>query len=146
MKMTRFLVGILLLLALWLGGAEPARAEQYDAPVLIASLACPAGSTGYGNARFITFPFFGGAPPTWRLTIWCNAAGAGRRSHFEPGVGGVLVPWTNVGGSFGVGWPPPLSYGNQYQLLDIDTDGDLDVFQLLETAANTWAVFLSRAQ
>jgi hypothetical protein len=144
MRMTRFLVGILLLLALWLGGAEPARAEQYDAPVLIASVACPAGSAGYGNARFITFPFFGVA--NWRLTIWCNAAGAGFRSHFQPGGGGVLVPWPGAGSSFGVGWPPTPNYGNQYQLLDIDTDGDLDVFQLLETSANTWAVFLSRAQ
>ena len=30
-------------------------------------------------------------------------------------------------------------------LLDVDSDGDLDVFQLLETAPNTWTVFLNRA-
>ena len=144
MRVNRFLVGILLLLAFALS-AEPSRAEQYDAPLLIASLACPAGSTGYGNARFIVFPSFGSAPPNWRLTIWCNAAGAGRRSHFEPNAG-VFAVWPNIGGAFGVGWPPPTNYGNQYQLLDIDSDGDLDVFQLLETAANTWAVFVSRAQ
>ena len=145
MRMTKLGVGITLALAFGLS-AQTSRAEQYDAPVSIASLACPAGSTGYGNARFLVFPFFGGTPPTWRLTIWCNAAGSGRRSHFEPGVGGVFTTWTNVGGSFGVGWPPPASYGNQYQMLDIDTDGDLDVFQLLETSANTWAVFLSKRQ
>jgi hypothetical protein len=144
--MTRFHVGIVvLMLALGLN-AKASRAELYDPPVNIGTLACPAGSTGYGNARFLVFPFFGGTPPTWRLTIWCNAAGTGRRSHFEPGVGGLFTTWPGVGGSFGVGWPPPASYTNQYQLLDIDTDGKLDVFQLLETSTNTWSVFLSRAQ
>jgi hypothetical protein len=145
MKMTRVHVGIVLMLALGLSAA-PSRAEQYDPPLNIATLACPAGSTGYGNARFIVFPFFGATPPNWRLTIWCNAAGSGRRSHFEPGAGVVFVAWPNVGGAFGIGWPPPLSYSNQYQMLDIDSDGDLDVFQLLETATNTWSVFVSRTQ
>lgn len=145
MRMTRLYVGIVLLLAFGLN-AKASRAELYDPPVNIGTLACPAGSTGYGNARFLVFPFFGGTPPTWRLTIWCNAAGTGRRSHFEPGAGGLFTAWPGVGGAFGVGWPPPLSYSNQYQLLDIDTDGKLDVFQLLETSTNTWSVFLSRAQ
>ena len=30
--------------------------------------------------------------------------------------------------------------------VNIDTDGDLDVFRLVETATNTWSVFVSRAQ
>ena len=68
---------------------DAARAESYDAPINIATLACPAGSTGFNNARFVIFPFFGGTPANWRLTIWCNAAGSGRRGHFEPGSGGV---------------------------------------------------------
>lgn len=143
--MTKFHVGIASLLAVGLS-TETSHAEQYDPPLAIATLACPAGSTGYGNARFVVFPSFGSAPPNWRLTIWCNAAGSGRRSHFEPGVGGVFTTWPGVGGAFGVGWPPPPVYGNQYQMLDIDIDGDLDVFQLIETATNTWTVFVSRTQ
>jgi hypothetical protein len=77
-------------------------------------------------------------------TVWCNAAGSGRRSHFEPGGGGVFAPWPNLGGAFGVGWPPPLNYSNAFQLLDVDLDGDLDIFHLVETAPDTWTVFLSR--
>ncbi len=125
---------------------DAARAESYDAPINIATLACPAGSTGFDNARFVIFPFFGGTPANWRLTLWCNAAGSGRRGHFEPGSGGVGSTWAYAGGAFGVGWPASPGYGNQYQLLDIDGDGDLDVFQLSETAANTWSVFYSRTQ
>ncbi|HEX4966757.1 MAG TPA: hypothetical protein VF173_38455 [Thermoanaerobaculia bacterium] len=143
MRRTGFHVGIVLMLALGLS-AGASRAEQYDAPINIATVACPAGSTGYGNARFIVFPFFGDA--NWRLTIWCNAAGSGLRSHFEPGAGGVLTAWPNVASASGIGWPPPASYGNQYQMLDIDIDGDLDVFRLVETSPNTWSVFLSRRQ
>lgn len=123
-----------------------ARAEQYDAPINIGSLACPAGSTGYGNARFIVFPFFTNAVPNYRMTIWCSAAGSGRRGHFEPGVGGVFASWPYAGGSFGVGWPASPNHSNQYQLLDVDSDGRLDVLQLLETSPNTWTVFLSRQQ
>jgi hypothetical protein len=126
--------------------AQAAQADQYDPPINIATLACPAGSTGYGNARFIVFPSFGSAPPNWRLTIWCSAAGSGRRGHFEPGTSGVFTTWPYAGGAFGVGWPASPAYGNQYQSLDIDIDGDLDVFQLVETSANTWSVFLSRRQ
>lgn len=121
----------------------PAHAAQYAAPVDIATLACPSGSSGFGNARFIVFPFFGGTPPTSRATIWCNAGGTGRRSHFEPGAGGVLTPWTNVGGASGIGWPPPANYSNNYQLIDIDIDGDLDIIRLHETAPNTWTLTLS---
>ncbi|MBX9400714.1 hypothetical protein K4L06_05270 [Lysobacter sp. BMK333-48F3] len=124
--------------------AHDARAEQYDPPLNIGTLACPAGSTGYGNARFIVFPSFGSAPPNWRMTIWCSAGGSGRRGHFEPGGGGVFTAWPYAGGAFGIGWPASPNYGNQYQSLDIDSDGDLDVFQLVETAANTWSVYLSR--
>src|SRR3954454_15941640 len=116
MRTTWFHVGIVLMLAFVLN-AGIGRAEQYDAPISIASVSCPAGSTGYGNARFIVFPFFGNA--NWRLTIWCNAAGSGYRSHYEPGVGGVFVAWPGAGSALGIGWPPPASYGNQYQLLDI---------------------------
>lgn len=58
----------------------------------------------------------------------------------------MFTPWPNLGGAFGVGWPPPANYTNQFQMLDIDLDGDLDVFQILETSANTWSVFLSRTQ
>ncbi|RDZ26341.1 hypothetical protein [Lysobacter silvisoli] len=144
MGTTRLQVALALGLALGLH-AHSASAEQYDPPIAIGSIACPAGSTGYGNARFIVFPSWASAPPNWRLTIWCNAAGAGRRTHFEPGGGGVFAPWPNLGGAFGVGWPPPPSYGNQFQQLDVDSDGDLDVLQLLETAPNTWTVFLNRA-
>ncbi|MEI2453334.1 hypothetical protein ABU614_08040 [Lysobacter firmicutimachus] len=126
--------------------AQDARAEQYDPPLNIGTLVCPAGSSGYGNARFIVFPSFGSAPPNWRMTIWCNAGGSGRRGHFEPGSGGVFSAWPYAGGAFGVGWPASPNYGNQYQSLDIDIDGDLDVFQLVETAANTWSVYLSRTQ
>lgn len=126
--------------------APAARAESHDALINIATLACPAGSTGYGNARFQVFPSFGSAPPNWRLTIWCSAGGTGRRGHFEPGTTGVFTAWPYAGGAFGIGWPASPSYGNQYQSLDIDSDGDLDVFQLLETSANTWSVFLSRTQ
>ena len=143
MKMTRFKVGIVVMFALLCLSAEISRAEQYDPPVNIATLVCPAGSSGYGNARFIVFPFFANA--NWRLSIWCNAAGSGRRSHFEPGVSGLFTTWPGVGGSFGVGWPPTSNYVNQYQLLDIDIDGDLDVFQLRETGPDTWSVFLSKA-
>ena len=51
MRMTRFHVGIVvLMLALGLN-AKASRAELYDPPVNIGTLACPAGSTGYGNAR-----------------------------------------------------------------------------------------------
>ena len=145
MRMTRFHAGIVLMLALGLSVA-PGRAEQYDAPINIATLACPAGSSGYGNARFLIFPSWASSPPNWRLTIWCNAGGAGRRWHFEPGAGGVFTGWTSLGGAFGIGWPPPANYTNQYQMLDIDIDGDLDVFQLLETAPDTWSVFVSRTQ
>lgn len=140
---TRFLVGIVVMLALGLN-ARASRAEQYDPPVSIATLACPAGSSGFGNARFIVFPSWASAPPNWRLTIWCNAAGSGRRSHYEPGGGGVFTAWTSLGGAFGVGWPPPLNYTNSFQMLDIDLDGDLDVLHLVETAPDTWTVFLSR--
>lgn len=145
MKTPRFLAGIVLMLAFGLSTA-PSRAEQYDAPINIATLSCPAGSSGYGNARFLIFPSWASSPPNWRLTIWCNAAGSGRRSHFEPGAGGVFTSWTGLGGAFGIGWPPPANYTNQYQMLDIDIDGDLDVFQLLETAPDTWSVFVSRTQ
>ncbi len=143
MRTTGFHVGLGMILALGLG-AGTGHAVQYDAPINVATLACPAGSTGYGNARFIVFPFFGDA--NWRLTIWCNDSGIGTRSHFEPGTGGVFTTWPNVASSTGVGWPPPASYTNQYQLLDIDIDGDLDVFRLVETSPNTWSVFLSKAQ
>lgn len=125
--------------------APVAHAEQYDPPINIATLACPAGSTGYGNARFIAFPFFGGAPANWRITIWCSAGGGGRRGHFEPGAGGVFTAWGYAGGLFGAGWPPPPNYGNAFQAIDIDSDGDLDMLHLQETSANTWTVFLSRA-
>ncbi|HEV7506434.1 MAG TPA: hypothetical protein VGS07_16155 [Thermoanaerobaculia bacterium] len=146
MKMTRFHAGIVVLM-LTLGlNAAPGRATQYDAPLNIATVACGAGSTGYDNARFLVFPFFGATPPNWRLTIWCNAGGSGFRSHFEPGVGGVFTTWPGAGSAFGIGWPPSANYGNQYQLLDIDIDGDLDVFELRETATNTWSVFLSKAR
>lgn len=145
MRINWFLAGAVLVLALVLNAA-PSRAEQYDAPINIATLVCPAGSSGYGNARFLIFPFFTNTVPSWRLTIWCNAAGSGRRRHFEPGTGGVFTAWTDVSGSFGVGWPPPASYTNQYQMLDIDSDGDLDVFQILETGTDTWSVFVSRTQ
>lgn len=126
--------------------AQQARATQYDPPLTVATLACPAGSTGYGNGRFLVFPFFTHTVPNWRLTIWCNAAGSGRRSHFEPTGGNVFAAWPGVGGAFGVGWPPTPNYTNQYQLLDVDSDGDLDVFRIEETAANTWTVTVSRAQ
>jgi hypothetical protein len=143
MKMTHLRVGLGLMLALGLS-AGASRAEQYDPPINIATLACPAGSSGFGNARFIIFPSWGSTPPNWRLTIWCNAAGSGRRSHFEPGGGGVFTAWPNLGGAFGIGWPPPLNYTNHFQMLDIDNDGDLDVFELQETAPDTWTVFLNR--
>ncbi len=143
MRMTRVLVGIVFILALGLN-AGISHADQYDAPINIATASCPAGSTGYGNARFIVFPFFGNA--NWRLTIWCNAAGSGMRIHYEPGVGGVFTTWPGAGSASGIGWPPSAIYGNQYQLLDIDIDGDLDVFRLVETSTNTWSVFLSKTQ
>ena len=142
MRTTWFPVGIVLMLALVLNTGI-SRAEQYDAPISIASASCPAGSNGYGNARFLVFPFFGIA--NWRLTIWCAGSG-GYRSHYEPGVGGLFTTWPGAGSASGIGWPPSVSYSNQYQLLDIDTDGDLDVFRLVETSTNTWAVFVSKAQ
>ncbi|MBW8810254.1 MAG: hypothetical protein JF591_15845 [Lysobacter sp.] len=146
MLTTKTSLALAALLALGLLPSGGARAEQYDAPINIGTLACPAGSTGYGNARFIVFPFFTNVVPNYRMTIWCSAAGSGRRGHFEPGVGGVFVAWPYAGGSFGVGWPASPNHSNQYQLLDVDSDGDLDVFQLLETSPNTWSVFLSRTQ
>lgn len=57
------------LLAVGLLPSGGARAEQYDAPINIGTLACPAGSTGYDNTRFIVFPFFTNAVPNYRLTI-----------------------------------------------------------------------------
>jgi hypothetical protein len=143
MRMTRFRVAIVAMLALGLN-AEPSRAEQYDPPVTIATLACPAGSSGYGNGRFLVFPSWASSPPNWRLTIWCSAGGSGRRSHYEPGAGGVFTGWTGLGGAIGIGWPPPASYTNQYQMIDIDNDGDLDVLHIVETAPDTWSVLLSR--
>jgi len=140
MRMT-LRVGIVLMLALGLN-AGISHADQYDSPINIATVTCPAGSTGYDNARFVVFPFFGNA--NWRLTIWCNAGGSGSRHHFEPGAGGVFTTWPNVANSFGVGWPPSATYVNQYQELDIDIDGDLDMFRLVETSPNTWSVFLSK--
>jgi len=140
-KQTQLALASLLALGLFAGSAQ---AEQHDPPVNIAQLACPAGSTGYGNARFQVFPNFGGSPAGWRVTIWCSSAGSGRRGHYEPGAGGLFSAWNYAGGLFGAGWPPPASYANQYQSLDIDLDGDLDVFRLVETSANTWTVFLSK--
>lgn len=123
--------------------SQSAKAVQYDPPVSVATLACPAGSSGYDNARFAVFPYLN-APSIWRMTIWCNAAGSGRRGHFEPSAG-LFTSWTYAGGLFGAGWPPPPSYGNQYYLHDIDSDGDLNVFRLVETSTNIWALFLSKA-
>jgi len=133
------------LLALALA-APSASAEMYDPPVNIATNVCPAGSSGYGNTRFIVFPNFSATPANFRLTFWCSAGGVGRRVHYAPGAGGVLSPWVSNSASSGVGWPAAPNYGNQFQMIDIDFDGDLDMLQLLETAPDTWTVFLNRAQ
>ncbi|HZI12835.1 MAG TPA: hypothetical protein VE153_20815 [Myxococcus sp.] len=140
-----FAVASLLALGAYAPSAEAAQI-QYDQAVTIATLACPSGSTGYDNARFMAFPFFTNTVPNWRLTVWCSAGGTGRRGHFEPGTGGLFTTWNYAGGSFGVGWPAPAAYGNQFQQIDVDGDGDLDILQMIETSVNTWSVFLLRAR
>lgn len=125
--------------------APAANAEQYDPQINIATHACPAGSTGYGNARFIAFPYFSGAPANFRISFWCSAGGAGTRGHYQPGAGGVFTTWNYSAGSSSVGWPAAPNYGNRFQLIDIDFDGDLDILELRETTPNTWTVFLNRA-
>ncbi|TXH77101.1 MAG: hypothetical protein E6Q88_02170 [Lysobacteraceae bacterium] len=126
--------------------AQSAHAELYDPPIQIATLACPAGSSGHNNARFLAFPYVN-APTIWRLTIWCSAGGAGRRYHYEPTApgAGTLAAWPGVGGAFGVGFAVPSNYANVLQTIDIDYDGDLDTFRMEETAPNTWTVYLSKA-
>ena len=101
MQTTRLQIAFALALALGLH-SQSARAEQYDPPLNIGTIGCPAGSTGYGNARFIVFPSWGSAPPNWRLTIWCSAGGGGRAPPVEHARGGV-------GGRLGGPAPAPVS-------------------------------------
>ncbi len=125
--------------------APAANAEMYDPQISIATHTCPAGSTGYGNARFLVFPYFSSTPAHFRLSFWCSAGGSGTRAHYQPGAGGVFTTWNYYAGSSGVGWPAAPNYGNSFQSIDIDFDGDLDIMELRETAPNTWTVFLNRA-
>ena len=84
MKITkkRNLIFFAPLFALGMVCAQSAWSEQYNPPVAIATATCLAGSSGYGNARFVVFPNW--VIPNYRLTIWCNAGGVGQRIHFLP--------------------------------------------------------------
>jgi hypothetical protein len=104
-------------------------------------------TTGHGEVQFKVF--WNGATDRFQLCIWSHYCSVpwytGYRQWFQAPSGGPFAAWPRSGSARNVGWPPaPTIIGmkSSIQLLDVDEDGDLDVFQLVETSSAVWTVYL----
>jgi hypothetical protein len=101
-------------------------------------------TTGHGNVQFKVM--WNTSTGRYQLLIWSKNSYygcTGYRQWFDAPAATYFDEWPRRGGALCVGWPPTYSGMNSsMQLLDVDGDGDLDVFQLAETAPEVWTVYL----
>ena len=102
-------------------------------------------TTGHGNVLFKVLWY--GVGNHYQILIWSKfnySTGQGYRQWFEPtNRAHYFGTWFKRGGALPVGWPPNYTGMNKsMQLIDVDGDGDLDVFQLVEAAPEVWTVYL----
>jgi len=105
-------------------------------------------STGHGEVQFKVF--WNGTTDRYQLLIWSHygylSGYIGYRQWFQAPTNTYFAAWPRSGSALGVGWPPTITGMNSsIQLLDVDEDGDLDVFQLVQTSTTSpyqWKVYL----
>ncbi|UCH92457.1 MAG: hypothetical protein JSV88_19465 [Candidatus Aminicenantes bacterium] len=104
-------------------------------------------STGHGEVQFKVL--WNGTTDRYQLLIWSHYSYIpgyiGYRQWFQPPSDNYFTAWPKSGGALPVGWPPTIIGMNKsIQLIDVDEDGDLDVFQLVETetSSEVWTVYL----
>jgi hypothetical protein len=106
-------------------------------------------TTGHGEVQFKVF--WNGATDRYQLVIWSHygySGYVGYRQWYQAPSGTYFAAWPRSGGAIGVGWPPSptiIGMNKSIQLLDVDEDGDLDVFQLVQTSTTSpyeWKVYL----
>ncbi|HEX2254029.1 MAG TPA: hypothetical protein VHQ65_12235 [Thermoanaerobaculia bacterium] len=102
-------------------------------------------TTGHGNVQFQVL--WNSSTGKYQILVWSYNSPYGcvgyRQWFQEPA--GVFGSWPRSGGAACVGWPPSTLYpgiNNSMQIIDVDADGDLDVFQLVETSSSNWTVYL----
>lgn len=100
-------------------------------------------TTGHGNVQFKVL--WNTSTNAWQILAWSYNSPygcVGYRQWYQQPVG-TFGSWPRSGGAACVGWPPDITGMNKsMQLIDIDGDGDLDVFQLVETSSQNWVVYL----
>lgn len=105
-------------------------------------------STDHGEVQFKVL--WNGTTDRYQLLIWShycyNSSYIGYRQWFQAPTDNYFAAWPRSGGALNVGWPPTIAGMNKsIQLLDVDEDGDLDVFQLVQTSTTSpyeWKVYL----
>ena len=111
--------------------------------VYVAATVTNTATTGHGNVQFKVL--WNSSTNAWQILAWSyNSYGGcvGYRQWYQQPVG-IFGTWPKSGGALCVGWPPDIAgMNNSMQLIDIDGDGDLDVFQLVETSSQNWTVYL----
>jgi len=101
-------------------------------------------TTGHGNVQFKVM--WNSDTNRYQLLIWSLDSSygcTGYRQWFDAPTTTYFASWPRRGGALCVGWPPTYAGMNSsMQLLDVDGDGDLDVFQLAEYVPEEWTVYL----
>lgn len=105
-------------------------------------------STDHGEVLFKVF--WNPTTDRYQLLIWShynyNPGSIGYRQWFQAPTDNYFAAWPRSGGASGVGWPPSITGMNKcLQFIDVDDDGDLDVFHLVQTSTVSpyeWKVYL----
>jgi len=105
-------------------------------------------TTDHGEVQFKVL--WNGTTDRYQLLIWSHYSSnpyyIGYRQWFQAPSSTYFADWPRSGGALNVGWPPNIAGMNKsIQLLDVDEDGDLDVFQLVQTSTTSpyeWKVYL----
>jgi hypothetical protein len=108
-------------------------------------------STGNGEVQFKVF--WNPATDRYQAVIWSHygpGGAVGFRQWFQAPTTTYFASWPYSGSFLGCGWPPAptiIGMNKSIQLLDVDDDGDLDVFQLVQTSTTSpyeWKLYLHK--
>lgn len=132
---------LMLSIGLFLGSSLTAKAATTaESAFVVVAVSNVYGATGHGEVQFKVF--WDSTQSQYQALIWSHGSCAYRQWYVAQATG-PFQAWTRRGGAQCVEWPP--SYGGMnksIQLVDVDQDGDLDAFQLMETSTGVWTLYL----
>jgi hypothetical protein len=135
---------LMVILVLWGSGSLIFAANPSESRFVIAT-ATNTDTTGHGNVKFQVCI---GSDGVAFCILWSkyaynqNNGYKGYRKWYKPRNKDYFATWRYTGGAANVGWPSTRNnMSENIQEIDIDGDGDLEVFVLMETSPKVWKVY-----